>query len=418
MFTIFHITLQAVSNHLFVFVSSTGRKYDINDKAAFDLWRSFNTVIILDDNVRFQLDAEWGHGCQQARRGNWTPEFIDLINDHVLPPCASLKWLNPQINAAFESVRQVLDGARDETGQITRKTTQFVTPDNETRTLINNEYIARAAASLPRGHYPIRVVADFHHALNGLSTEDISRVMSMSDSRTGRLASYLDLIPGMPIVFTQNVNADLGIANGTFGNLYDVQFPQDVLFKLVEDAGTGLKVLMANKPPSIVFVSVNRDNYTTRMPLTADSTLPDNLFPVFMHHVTRSVDVHLTPAVGGNKRSISVQLTQFPFICAAGSTIYKIQGETLTSMVVADWKALSRPGVRKPNQRQQAYIAVSRVTQRSAFAAMTPFTAQHARWFQPDQACLDEDLRLNVLCNQLLTLPDIVLLLPDVSINM
>jgi hypothetical protein len=42
---------------------------------------------------------------------------------------------------------------------------------------------------------------------------------------------------------------------------------------------------------------------------------------------------------------------------------------------------------------------------------------QFARWFQPDQACLNEDFQLSLLCNHLLTLPDIASLLPDVSMN-
>ena len=131
-----------------------------------------------------------------------------------------------------------------------------------------------------------------------------------------------------------------------------------------------------------------------------------------MERASRSVDVQLTPGVGGEKRSRRLRLTQLPFVCAAGSTVYKVQGETLTSMVVADWKAISRPGVRKPNQRQQAYIVVSRVTQRSAFAAMKPLTMQETRWFTPEEACLEEDKRLMVITRQLLTRPDVLSLYP------
>ena len=227
------------------FIGRSGNKYSTDDLAGFQLWRMFDTVVILDDNVRFQLDPDWGRGCREARRGNWTPEFIEMINDRVLPALSSLQWHNEHFITAFESVRRVLDGSRDEVDQLAGKATQFVTPDNETRTLLNNEYIIRAAAALPRGHYPIRVVADFHHALDDLSRTDINNIMSMSAARTGRLAPYLDLIPGMPIVFTQNVNAALGIANGTFGNLYDIQFPSDSRFRLIEDAGTWFEVFMA-----------------------------------------------------------------------------------------------------------------------------------------------------------------------------
>ena len=81
-------------------------------------------------------------------------------------------------------------------------------------------------------------------------------------------------------------------------------------------------------------------------------------------------------------------------------------------MVVADWKVVSRPGVRKPNQRQQAYVVVSSVTQRSAFAAMKPLTMREIGWFQPEKSCLDEDVRLTLVASQLLTRPDVQSLVP------
>lgn len=109
-------------------------------------------------------------------------------------------------------------------------------------------------------------------------------------------------------------------------------------------------------------------------------------------------------------------MTQLPFVCAADSTMFKVQGETLTSMAVADWKAVSRPGIRKPNQRQQAYIVVSRVTRRSALAAMKPFTMQHASWFRPEQHCMDEDARLVEICCQLLGQSGIVSMLDDAKL--
>ncbi|OWY98258.1 LOW QUALITY PROTEIN: hypothetical protein PHMEG_00031010, partial [Phytophthora megakarya] len=43
-----------------------------------------NTVIVLDESVRFRNDPEWGAGCSLARLGQWTPEFIDLVNSRVL----------------------------------------------------------------------------------------------------------------------------------------------------------------------------------------------------------------------------------------------------------------------------------------------------------------------------------------------
>ena len=89
---------------------------------------------------------------------------------------------------------------------VSTKTT-YVTPDNETRLAINNAFIAELAESLPNGHYPIRVVAKFNGGLNGKSAEDISKVMSLPDSRFHKLAPYIDIVPGtVHIYFVYTTN--------------------------------------------------------------------------------------------------------------------------------------------------------------------------------------------------------------------
>ena len=49
--------------------------------------------------------------------------------------------------------------------------------------------------------------------------------MSLTDSSFGGHAPFIDMIVGMPIVFTQNhANKDLDIANGTIGVIHHIQF--------------------------------------------------------------------------------------------------------------------------------------------------------------------------------------------------
>ena len=67
------------------------------------------------------------------------------------------------------------------------------------------------------------------------------------------------------------------------------------------------------------------------------------IYPVFMTTAKKSVQLAITPAVGGEKRTVHIRPTQLPFVNAIASTVYKVHGETLTSLVVADWYAKSKP---------------------------------------------------------------------------
>ncbi|OWZ06762.1 hypothetical protein PHMEG_00020941 [Phytophthora megakarya] len=76
-------------------------------------------------------------------------------------------------------------------------------PENSTRAAINNQFIVRAVASLSGGKYPARLVANFKGALQHLIRPEIDMVMNLPDSRFGRMAPVLALIPVMPIQITQ-----------------------------------------------------------------------------------------------------------------------------------------------------------------------------------------------------------------------
>ncbi|ETV67908.1 hypothetical protein H257_16030 [Aphanomyces astaci] len=110
-----------------------------------------------------------------------------------------------------------------------------------------------------------------------------------------------------------------------------------------------------------------------------------------------STEVTLTPGPGGSKRTLKLNLQQLPFVNAIASTIYKIQGETMESLVVADWKARGSKFNKVVNTCQQGYIAISRLTKRDGFSALKPITNECIRYFQPSSDTIAENLRLEKL---------------------
>ncbi|ETN13429.1 hypothetical protein PPTG_08262 [Phytophthora nicotianae INRA-310] len=95
------------------------------------------------ETVRFRNDPEWGRGCANARVGEWTQEFVDILNNRVVQPSdAEVKT------------------------ELTLKAGVFVTPEN-------------TAMRLPPQAFPIRVVAHFNGVLNKLNRSDVAYVLGL-----------------------------------------------------------------------------------------------------------------------------------------------------------------------------------------------------------------------------------------------
>ena len=92
------------------------------------------------------------------------------------------------------------------------------------------------------------------------------------------------------------------------------------------------------------------------------------------------------------------KITQLPILPCSASTAYKLQGETLDSEIIVDWK--SEESI--INKRQQAYLMLSRCTTREALITLHRFTEDLAKWFKPDKDVLEEDNRLKQLHNKLI----------------
>jgi hypothetical protein len=190
----------------------------------------------------------------------------------------------------------------------------------------------------------------------------------------------------MLVQVTQNVGTGKGIANGT---LECVPFPNGTHFRLVRDGASNKIVQLPSCAPDYAMLRVLRPRATAIRP-----GLDPELFPVlFATEAYKKATITLPKAPNGQPRAITVKPQQLPFVCAVGSTVYKVQGEMLNAMVVMDWRSKQRV-VNKP---QQTYLLVSRVTSRDAFFPLNPFTEELAAWSKPPASALHEENRLNRL---------------------
>ena len=227
---------------------------------AYDIWYNhFDTVVYLEENMRFLKDPEWGEELAKARKGHWTERLIEIINDRLL-------HTNHEIQLNSKDIEKYLIDSvvslPDKNSQTSITQTVFATPSNASKQAINHNFTKAITESMPNNILPIRVVADFWGQLQGLSDQDKNYVMGLDESKFGRLASFLDLVIGMSVMVTQNEEPLKGIANRTFGILEDIQFPHDTLFRQIYDEVLDVWILVPSKLPLLAWIRTNRGDGT------------------------------------------------------------------------------------------------------------------------------------------------------------
>jgi hypothetical protein len=180
------------------------------------------------------------------------------------------------------------------------------------------------------------------------------------------------------------------VANGTLGRLEAIIYHPGTTFRLVHDCGADMTVKVPSIPPSVVLVRLGRGSTAVSMRGCSDP----NIFPLFFEtKAYKAAEIALPGSVRGVPRELSVSIQQFPLVCAVLSTVYKVQGETLNSMVVTEWQSKNAFA----NKTEQPYLLVSRVTAREGFTSLQELTENVIAWAHPPQAALDEEEMLNRL---------------------
>ncbi|OWZ05850.1 hypothetical protein PHMEG_00021985, partial [Phytophthora megakarya] len=220
------------------------------DIEGFILWRRFGNVIVLTEIMRFQHDLEWGEGCTSARLSDCTPSFINLINSG-LGGEGSMDW---------------------------DANTVFVTPDNITRTAINNEFLKQVSAVLPPGHYPLRIVANCNNSIDTLSRHDIEYIMGLPDTRFGRMAPFVILSR----VCLFKSHKMIVLLNGPLMERWEhwsrLHFRLTLVSRLSWIRMLGLRLKFHPRPPpTYAIVSIARGPNATPIDCESDT----DVFPVF-----------------------------------------------------------------------------------------------------------------------------------------
>jgi hypothetical protein len=247
--------------------------------------------------------------------------------------------------------------------------------------------------ALEMGLKPIVCVAQDY--IKGAIINDLrlrKAILELPDNKTECLPGYLPLVPGMPVLLTENIATELGLSNGTRGifrqliyedtsdhfQLHETTFPKDTKFimqpkyALVEFPTCKLNSALDKLEPKIIPVAIS------------EQTFLFDIKDLLVENISKIAKI--------NKRTtkISIKRKALPLIPAYSITTHKSQGQTLGKIIV---DLVMPPG---PVEVASAYVPLSRVKRLADLIILRPFQFTTLQ-VKPSVAQLEELNRLNII---------------------
>ncbi|CAF5047283.1 unnamed protein product [Rotaria sp. Silwood1] len=203
---------------------------------------------------------------------------------------------------------------------------------NEVRTQLNNKAVIYKAIEM--GQRLIVCVAQ--DTIKGKQIEDptlIKKLLELSDSKTEHLPGLLPLVPGMPVILTQNIAIELGLINGMNGIFRQLVY---------EEESVSTEVLSDTFPNNTQYI--HRPLYAlveiTKSKIECNLTsLQSNLVPIPL--MEQTFQINITDVLPKDKRpksnrkaTLSIKRCALPLVPAYCITTHKSQGQTLNNVVI------------------------------------------------------------------------------------
>ena len=209
---------------------------------------------------------------------------------------------------------------------------------NEVRTQLNNKAATHKAAEM--GEAVLVCVAQ--DSCKGKPLEDprlVKKLLELCDSKTEHLPGLLPLVPGMPVILTQNIAIELGLINGTNGIFRQLVYEEDSVSTDVISDKFPSDTRYVRKP-LYALVEIVRSKVACNF-----EQLGSNLVPIPLMEQTFRINIaDILPKdkrLKSNQKTIlSIKRRALPLVPAYSITTHKSQGQTLNKVVI-DLKLLS-----------------------------------------------------------------------------
>lgn len=262
---------------------------------------------------------------------------------------------------------------------------------NEVRTQLNQKATIHQATETKQKLF-VCVAQD---TCQGKAVQDpilMKKLLTLSDSKTEHLPGYLPLVPGMPVILTQNIAIELGLINGTNGIFRQLVYEEESL---------GMNNLSETFPADTQYV--HRPIYAlveiVKSKIECHLTgLESNIVPIPMVEQTFRMNVNdLVPKSKNSKSTtkamLSIKRRALPLVPAYCITTHKSQGQTLGKVVI---------DLKLPNETDDiaaVYVPLSRVKRITDLVILRHFDYK-VLLIKPASSQLTEIQRLDQLFTQ------------------
>lgn len=224
---------------------------------------------------------------------------------------------------------------------------------NEVRTQLNQKAVVHRATETNQKPF-ICVAQD---TCQGKIIEDPllrKKLLGLSDSKTEHLPGYLPLIPGMPVILTQNIAIELGLINGSNGIFRQLAYQAESVttHNLSEDFSFDAQYV---HQPTYALIEIAKSKIGCQL-----TDLQSNIIPIplveqtFRIHINELIPKDKQPK-SATKAILSIKRRALPLVPAYCITTHKSQGQTLGKVVI---------DLKLPNETDDiaaVYVPLSRV---------------------------------------------------------
>jgi hypothetical protein len=217
-------------------------------------------------------------------------------------------------------------------------------------------------------------------------------ILDLPDNKTEHLPGYLPLVPGMPVLLTDNIATELELSNGTRGIFRQLVYDDNHDHIQLVQTGFPDNTKLITSPkyalvefPTCKLASELKELKTKVIPIPIrEQTFFCNLKDLLPEIVTK-----LTKA---NKRTtkLSIKRKALPLIPAYSITTHKSQGQTLNKIIV---DLVMPPG---PIEVASIYVPLSRVKRLDDLLILRPFDSSCLQ-VKPSTSQLAEIQRLEAI---------------------
>ena len=203
---------------------------------------------------------------------------------------------------------------------------------NDVRTQLNNKAVAHKAKLMGQS----QIVCVAQDTCKGKPIEDatlIKKLLELSDSKTRHLPGLLPLVPGMPVILTQNIALEVGLiigVNGVFRQL------------VYQESSVSIDVISEKFPNNTRYVhqslyalvEINKSKVEHGL-----EQLQPKLIPIPVMEQTFRVDISdIIPKEkrprSSQKAILSIKQCTLPLVPAYSLTTHKSQDQALNKVVV------------------------------------------------------------------------------------